>query len=150
MIKRDPNAGGLVVNYIFELALKGDLVTCKKFIIESGIYTHSCNEPKTMRFEWYLSADEISATLFEMFEDSDGAKLPAENLLASPLICPFQDLFEIKSFSVLGSVKNDLKDIVTQFGAGIRKYAGGFYRLYFFIYYSDEDKDALRFRANES
>ena len=47
-----------------------------------------------MRFEWYLSADEISATLFEMFEDSDGAKLPAENLLASPLIGPFQDFLK--------------------------------------------------------
>ena len=99
---------------------------------------------------WYLSADDTSATFFVMFEDSDGAKLRAENLLASPLIGPFQDLFEIKSFTVLGPVKKDLYDIVTQFGAGIRKYAGGFYRLYFFIYYSDEDKDALRFRANES
>jgi len=48
-----------------------------------------CNEPKTMKFEWYLSGDEACATLFEMFEDSDGAKLRGENLLASPLIGPF-------------------------------------------------------------
>ena len=129
MTKSDPNSGSSVVTYIFELGLKGDLETCKNFISESGIYTHGCNEPKTTRFEWYLSADETSATLFEMFEDSDGAKLRAENLLASPLIGPFQELFEIKSFTVLGLVKKDLNDIVTQFGAGIRKYAGGFYRL---------------------
>jgi len=74
MTKSDPNAGGSVVTYIFELGLKGDPETCKNFIKESGIYTHGCNEPKTIRFEWYLSADETSATLFEMFEDSDGAK----------------------------------------------------------------------------
>ena len=82
-----------------------------------------------MRFEGYLSADETSATLFEMFEDSDGAKLRIENLLASSLVGRFQELFEIKSFTVLGPVKEDLKDMVTPFGAEIRKYAAGFYRL---------------------
>ena len=97
---------------------------CKNFIDGSGIYVHGCNEPKTIRFEWYLSADETSATLFEMFEDSDGAKLRA-----GPLTGPFQELCEIKSFTVLGPVKKDLNVIVTQFGAGIRKYSAGFYRL---------------------
>ena len=101
----------------------------KNFIDEAGIHVHVCDEPKTMRFEWYLSADEAGATLFEMFEDSEGAKLRAENLLAGPLISPFQELFKIKSFTVLGPVKKDLSEIVTQFGTEIRKYAAGFYRL---------------------
>ena len=82
-----------------------------------------------MRFEWYLSAGETPATLFEMFEDSDGTKLRAENLLPGPLIGPFRELFEIKSFTILGPVKKDLGEIVTQFGVGIRKYTAGFYRL---------------------
>jgi len=76
-----------------------------------------------------LSVGETSAILFEIFKDSDGAKLRAENLLASPLIGPFQELFKIKSFTVLGPVKKDLSEIVTQFGAEIRKYTAGFYRL---------------------
>jgi hypothetical protein len=129
MTKSNPNVASSVVTYIFELGLKGDPEACKKFIDESGIHVHGCNEPKTIRFEWYLSADETSATLFEMFEDSDGAKLRVENLLAGPLIGPFQKLFEIKGFTVLGPVKKDLNEIVTQFGAEIRKYSSGFYRL---------------------
>lgn len=129
MTKSNPNVGSSVVTYIFELRLKGDPKTCKNFIDESGIHVHGCNEPKTIRFEWYLSADETSATLFEMFEDSDGAKLRVENLLSGPLIDPFQELFEIKSFTVLGLVNKDLNKIVTQFGAEIRKYTSGFYRL---------------------
>ena len=44
MTKSDPNAGGSVVTYIFELGLKGDPETCKNFIKESGIYTHGCND----------------------------------------------------------------------------------------------------------
>ena len=129
MTKSDPNVAGSVVAYIFELGLIGDPETCKDFIKESGTYTHGCNEPKTIRFEWYLSADETSATLLELFEDSDGAKLRIENLLASSLVGRFQELFEIKSFTVLGPVKEDLKDMVTPFGAEIRKYAAGFYGL---------------------
>ena len=89
MTKSEPNAGNSVVTYIFELGLKGNLETYKKFIYESVIHMLVCNEPKTMKFEWYLSGDEACATLFEMFEDSDGAKLRGENLLASPLIGPF-------------------------------------------------------------
>ena len=129
MTKSNPNVGSSVITYIFELGLKGDPETCKNFIAESGTHVHGCDEPKTIRFEWYLSEDQTSATLLEMFEDSDGAKLRVENLLAGPLIGPFQELFEIKDFTVLGSVKKDLNEIVTQFGAGIRKYASGFYRL---------------------
>ena len=100
MTKSVPNAGSSVVTDIFERRLKGDLETCRNFINESGIHLHGCNELKMIRFEWYLSADETYATLFE-----------------------------IKSFTVLGPVKKDLDDVVTQFGAGIRKYASGFYRL---------------------
>jgi hypothetical protein len=129
MIKSNPNVGSSVITYIFELGLKGDPETCKNFITESGTHVHGCDEPKTIRFEWYLSEDQTSATLFEMFEDSDGAKLRVENLLAGPLIGPFQELFEIKGFTVLGPVNKDLNKIVTQFGAEIRKYASGFYRL---------------------
>ena len=129
MTKSNLNVGSSVITYIFELGLKGDPETCKNFIAESGTHVHGCDEPKTIRFEWYLSEDQTSATLFEMFEDSDGAKFRVENLLAGPLIGPFQELFEIKGFTVLGPVKKDLNEIVTQFGAEIRKYASGFYRL---------------------
>ena len=42
-----------------------------------------------MRFEYYMSEDETCTTFFEMSEDSYGARLRAENILASP----FQELF---------------------------------------------------------
>ena len=112
MTKSNPNVGSSVITYIFELGLKGDPETCKNCIAESGTHVHGCDEPKTIRFEWYLSEDQTSATLFEMFEDSDGAKLRVENLLAGPLIGPFQELFEIKGFTVLGPVKNDLNEML--------------------------------------
>ena len=73
-----------------------------------------------------MSADETYATLFEMFKDRDGAKLRGENLLASPLIGPFQELFTIKGFAVLGPAKKDLNDLVTSLVRGYENILVGF------------------------
>ena len=129
MAKSVPNSSGPQITYIFELELKSDLDVCKDFILESGQYTHGCDEPGTIKFEWYLSPDHNCATLLEIFESSDAAKLRVENLIASSLASRFQTLFEIKSFLVLGEVNADLHDMLSGFCAEFRKYGGGFYRV---------------------
>ena len=129
MAKSAPNSSGRQITYIFELELKSDLNVCKDFILESGQYAHGCDEPGTIKFEWFLSPDHQCATLLEIFESSDAAKLRVENLIASPLASRFQAHFEIKSFLVLGEVTADLRDMLSGFGAEFRKYGGGFYRV---------------------
>ncbi|MDC2992970.1 hypothetical protein OAZ91_00010 [bacterium] len=129
MAKSAPNSSGPQITYIFELELKSDRNVCKDFILESGQYTHGCDEPGTIKFEWYPSPDHKCATLLEIFESSDAAKLRVENLIVSPLASRFQALFEIKSFLVLGEVNSDLLDMLTGFGAEFREYGGGFYQV---------------------
>mgnify|MGYP000888756833 FL=1 len=63
-----------------------------------------------------------------MFADSDAAKLRLENLLASPIVGPFQNLFEPTSFIVLGSIKHGLREKLEGWEADFRDYAGGFYK----------------------
>jgi hypothetical protein len=106
MIKSKPNAGRSAVTYISEVGFKCDLKTCKNFITESRIYTHGCNEQKSLRFELYMSENDTSTVPFEMFEDRYREKLRAENLLASPLSDVFQESFEIKCVTILGPEKN--------------------------------------------
>ena len=77
MIKSKPNAGRSAATYISELGFKCDLKTCKNFITESRIYTHGCNEPKSLRFELYMSEDGTSTVPFEIFEDRYREKLRA-------------------------------------------------------------------------
>ena len=36
---------------------------------------YECDEPNTMRFEFFLSKGKTKATLIEVFADSDAAKL---------------------------------------------------------------------------
>ncbi len=118
------------ITYIFELELIKSADEVKEFMRNnSSPYVFQCDEPKTIRFEWFLSEDEKNATLIEMFEDSDAAKLRLEHHSASHLINEFPEHFNVKSFRVLGNVKTDMRESLADWEADIRSYTGGFFKL---------------------
>ena len=121
------NKPNSVITYIFELGLTKGIDEVKEFMREnSSPYVFNCTEPKTIRFEWFLSEDEKSATLIEMFEDSDAAKLRLENHSSSHLINEFPEHFEIKNLIVLGDIKSDMKEKLGDWNADLRGFVGGF------------------------
>ena len=118
-----------IITYIFELGLIKSVDEVKEFMREnSSPYVFNCDEPKTIRFEWFLSEDEKSATLIEMFEDSDAAKLRLENHSASHLVEEFPEYFEIKQFIVLGDIKSDMKEKLADWKADLRGNVAGFFK----------------------
>ena len=118
-----------IITYIFELELIKSVDEVKEFMREnSSPYVYNCSEPKTIRFEWFLSEDEKSATLIEMFEDSDAAKLRLENHSASHLVEEFPEHFEIKQFIVLGDIKSDMKEKLADWNADLRGNVAGFFK----------------------
>jgi len=123
------NQGHPHITYIFELGITGP-EKCMDFMTNEAVpYTNDLDEPKTKRFEWYISPDKQKTTLIGFFDDGDGAKLRAENLLSSHLAELFTSLFETESVIVLGDVKDDLREITDGFGAKYREYSAGFFRL---------------------
>ena len=123
------NKQNSIITYIFELELTKSVDEVKEFMREnSSTYVFNCTEPKTIRFEWFLSEDEKSATLIEMFEDSDAAKLRLENHSESYLVKEFPEHFEIKNFIVLGDIKPDMKDKLANWNADLRGNVGGFFK----------------------
>ena len=122
------NKQNAIITYIFELGLIKSVDEVKEFMSEnSSPYVFNCDEPKTIRFEWFLSEDEKSATLIEMFEDSDAAKLRLENHSASHLVEEFPEHFEIKQFIVLGDIKSDMKEKLADWNADLRGNVAGFF-----------------------
>ena len=118
-----------IITYIFELELIKSVDEVKEFMREnSSPYVYNCSEPKTIRFEWFLSEDEKSATLIEMFEDSDAAKLRLENHSASHLVEEFPEHFQIKQFIVLGDIKSDMKEKLADWNADLRGNVAGFFK----------------------
>ena len=123
------NKSNSVITYIFELKLIKSIEKVKSFMSEnSSPYVFNCPEPRTIRFEWFLSKDEKSATLIEMFEDSDAAKLRLENHSESHLVKEFPEYFEIKQFVVLGDIQPDMKDKLAAWNADLRGNVGGFFK----------------------
>ena len=90
--------------------------------------TYDFEEEKTRRFEWFLSADKVKATLIEVFEDSEGALTRVQNLMASPIAPEWIDRFEIDSLTVLGDVSDDLQEALASMAPDVRTFAGGFTR----------------------
>ena len=88
--------------------------------------TYDFEEEKTRRFEWFLSADKVKATLIEVFEDSEGALTRLQNLMASPIAPEWMDRFEIDSLTVLGEVSDDLLEALASMAPDVRTFAGGF------------------------
>ena len=125
----EPNKQNRIITYIFELELIKSVDEVKEFMREnSSPYVYNCDEPKTIRFEWFLSEDEKSATLIEMFEDSDAAKLRLENHSASHLVEEFPEHFEIKQFIVLGDIKSDMREKLADWNADLRENVAGFFK----------------------
>jgi quinol monooxygenase YgiN len=125
----EPNKQNRIITYIFELELIKSVDEVKEFMREnSSPYVYNCSEPKTIRFEWFLSEDEKSATLIEMFEDSDAAKLRLENHSASHLVEEFPEHFEIKQFIVLGDIKSDMREKLADWNADLRENVAGFFK----------------------
>ncbi len=123
------NKQNKIITYIFELEPIKSLDETRQFMREnSSPYVFNCSEPKTIRFEWFLSGDEKSATLIEMFEDSDAAKLRLENHTASHLIKEFPEYFQIKQFVVLGDIQPDMKEKLADWNADLRRNVGGFFK----------------------
>ena len=90
--------------------------------------TYELEEEKTRRFEWFLSADEVKATLIEVFDDSEGALTRLQNLMSSSIAPEWMDRFEIESLMVLGDVSDDLQEALASMAPDVRTFAGGFNR----------------------
>jgi hypothetical protein len=130
------NEANPYISYVIQLKVKDGFSKedMQKWIVERAVPgTHKCDEPKTMRFDWYLSEDGKEVTMLEMFEDSDGALTRGKNLFASaedkelPLLPEWMERLEPTSFKVYGAVSEELKEFTsTYMGATFPEYAGGF------------------------
>ena len=123
-MSKDSNNSNSLVTFILQMNVKGDLD--ESWINRSVDYTYNLNEPKTLRFEWFLSEDKTKATLVEVFGDSNGAKTRVENLIASPLIAEWLERFEPTNFHVIGNINQETRAVLEGFNATFHNYASGF------------------------
>ena len=115
------------ITFILKLKFEAYIPEIEGFIKELSVpYTYSCDEEGTLSFEWFVNPEERSAIILEKFTDSTSALVRVNNLINSPVNEPFQELFEIESFLVLGNVDEKLKKELEGWNASYLSYKDGF------------------------
>ena len=106
--------------------MKKDIEEIKKFIKEeqSPLF-YDLNDPGIVRFEWFLNEDEKSATLIEVFKNSNVWEELGNKVLGSPINLRFRELFKIEQLTVLGDVNESFKKKIEPMNPLIKSYVGG-------------------------
>ena len=117
------------ITFILKLKFEAYIPEIEGFIKELSVpYTYSCDEEGTLSFEWFVNPQGRSAIILEKFSDSTSALVRVNNLITSPVNEPFQELFEIESFLVLGNADEKLKKELEGWNASYLPYKDGFER----------------------
>ena len=115
------------ITFILKLQFEAYIPEIEGFIKELSVpYTYSCDEEDTLSFEWFVNPEDRSAIILEKFSDSNSALVRVNNLITSPVNEPFQELFEIESFLVLGNADEKLKKELEGLNASYLPYKDGF------------------------
>ena len=115
------------ITFILTLESNGNIKAVETFIKDLSVpYTSQCDEPNTKSFEWYFNKELNIATIHETFVDSDAAVLRVENLIKSPVNEPFNELFRVISFSVLGNANSALINALEGWNPVYFPYEDGF------------------------
>ena len=86
------------------------------------------SEPETLIYEYYFSDDSQNMYLYEIYENSDAATSHVKDFQQGPYQEEFFNLFDLKSFVVLGNSKDDLKKSLEGFTNDFRTLESGFRR----------------------
>ncbi len=112
---------------IFDVSYEEDLETIQNYIVDEEIpFIDSLNQGNLVRFEWYFSPDEKTATLVEMAKDSDAWEALATKVIGSPVNMKFNDYFVIEKLTVLGDASESLREVLAPMNPVFKSYVAGF------------------------
>ena len=83
-----------------------------------------------LEYGYFVSADGSSVTLYEKYEDSDGATMHGQNFIDGPFFDRFFNLFTLEKFIVTGPASDEFKKFTSENGFVIeyRESVDGFIR----------------------
>ena len=126
VMKKELNKNNNQVTVLVRVSYTADIDEIKKFIKEeqSPLF-YDLNDPGIVRFEWFLNEDEKSATLIEVFKNSNVWEELGNKVLGSPINLRFRELIKIEQLTVLGDVNESFKKKIEPMNPLIKSYVGG-------------------------
>tara|TARA_Y100000385_G_scaffold126400_1_gene131438 strand:- start:235 stop:618 length:384 start_codon:yes stop_codon:yes gene_type:complete len=112
---------------IFDVSYAEDFEVIRKYIVDQEIpFIAALNQDNLVRFEWYFSPENNSATLIEIAKDSDAWEELANKVIGSPVNEKFNEFFTIEKLTVLGEASDSLREKIEPMNPEFRPYVAGF------------------------
>ena len=115
-----------VVSWVVEFSIKpGQLDTFKALVEE--LVQSTRNEPNTLAYEWFLDEDNSSCHVYERYADSV-ATMAHLATFGEKFAERVLKLVDLGAFTVYGSPNDEVKGVLSGFGATFRSQINGFAR----------------------
>ncbi len=125
-MKKELNKKSDVVTVVIDVSLKNNIETVRNYIIEEQCpLFYSFNDDGIIKFEWFLNEENNTATLIEVFKNSDVWEELGNKVIGSPINIKFRELFEIEKLTVLGDINDSFREKILPMNPIIKSYVGG-------------------------
>ena len=110
-MKKELNKKSDVVTVVIDVSFKDDIENVKHYIREEQCpLFYSFNHDGIIKFEWFLNEEDNTATLIEVFKNSDVWEELGNKVIGSPINIRFRELFEIEKLTVLGDINDSFRE----------------------------------------
>lgn len=116
-LKKSLNQNNNQVSVIVNVSFTESVDEIKKFIKEEHApLFYNLEDSGIVRFEWYLNEKENTATLVEVFKNSNAFEELGNKVIGSPINVRFNKLFKIENLTVLGEIGDEFKTSFSLWG----------------------------------
>ncbi|MCH8993878.1 MAG: antibiotic biosynthesis monooxygenase [Chloroflexi bacterium] len=106
---------------------EGKLQTFKELANEA-INAAKKNEPGTLTYEWYLSADETTCHILEQYQNSEAILAHVTGEIGTQILPKILEVAELAGIDVHGIPSPEAAEVAASFGARTFSPFGGFTR----------------------
>ena len=118
------------ITFIIDLKVNSNSSEDLNQLVEEITQNVINTEAFCLEYGYFISDDGISVTLYEKYEDSDGATMHGQNFIDGPFFDRFFNLFTLEKFIVTGPASDEFKKFTSENGFVIeyRESVDGFIR----------------------
>ena len=125
-MKRELNKEKSLVTVIVDVSFTESINVVKQYIRDEQCpLFYNLNDDGIVRFEWFLNEENNTATLIEIFKDSDTYEGLGNKVLGSTINIRFNELFKIEKLTILGKISDAFKKKLQPMNPIIKSYVGG-------------------------
>ena len=118
------------ITFIIDLKVNSNSSEDLNQLVEEITQNVINTEAFCLEYGYFISDDATSVTLYEKYEDSDGATMHGKNFIEGPFFDRFFNLFTLEKFIVTGPASDEFKKFTSENGFVIeyRESVDGFIR----------------------